>query len=165
LKNTELFLPWDEFLSKAQLYDIPIEKYTLPEPSNLLFREISNELEKPMTIYLFGGENMRIKSLKDSTKDCDIVVETKGDFDDLAQTLTNMKYYRRLEINYSDEDRRIQPDDIFEHEKKSRIDLFTTTIMQDLTLSSTMKEKADIRDYGKLKVGLLRNEDYFYSKQ
>ena len=52
----------------------------------------------------------------------------------------------------------------FEHEKKSRIDLFTTTIMQDLSLSSTMKEKADIRDYGKLKVGLLRNEHVFLLK-
>ncbi len=164
LKNTELFLPWDEFLSKAQLYDIPIEKYTLPEPSNLLFREISDELEKPMTIYLFGGENMRIKSLKDSTKDCDIVVETKDDFDNLAQTLTSMKYDRRLKTKYSDEDRRIKPSDIFEHEKKSRVDLFTATIMQGLTLSSIMKEKADIRDYGKLKVALLRNEHVFLLK-
>lgn len=164
LKNTDLFLPWDEFLSKAKLYDIPIEKYTLPDPSKLLFREISDELEKPMTIYLFGGENMRIKSLKDSTKDCDIVVEGKNDFDDLAQALTNMKYDRRLKIEYSDEDRRLKPDDIFEHEKKSRVDLFTVTIMQDLTLSSIMKEKADIRDYGKLKVALLRNEHVFLLK-
>ena len=108
---------------------------------------------------------MRIKSLKDSTKDCDIVVENKDDFEHLAQILTKMKYERRLETIYSDEDRRIKPDDIFEHDKKNRIDLFTSTIMQDLSLSSTMKERADIRDYGKLKVGLLRNEDVFYSKQ
>ncbi len=164
LKNTDLFLPWDEFLSKAKLYDIPIEKYPLPEPSNLLFRGISDELQESKTIYLFGGENMRIKSLKDSTKDCDMVVENKVDFDDLAEILTDMGYERRLKTNYSDEDRRIKPDDIFEHEKKSRIDLFTTTIMQDLSLSSTMKEKADIRDYGKLKVGLLKNEHVFLLK-
>lgn len=164
LKNPELFLPWEEFLSKAKLYDIPIEKYTLPEPSNLLFREISNRLKDSMTIYLFGGENMRIKSLKDSTKDCDIVVENKIDFDNLAQILTDMKYDRTIKTKYSDEDRRIKPDDIFVHEKKSRVDLFTSTIMQDLTLSSSMKEKADIRDYGKLKVGLLRNEYIFLLK-
>ena len=164
LKNTDLFLPWDEFLSKAKLYDITIEKYTLPEPSNLLFREISNELAESRTIYLFGGENMRIKSLKDSTKDCDIVVESKDDFDNLAQILKDMKYSRIIKTEYSDEDRRIQPDDIFVHTEKSRIDLFTTTIMQDLTLSFTMKEKADIRDYGTLKVGLLRNEDVFLLK-
>lgn len=164
LKNEDLFLPWDDFQSKAKLYDIPIEKYTLPKPSNLLFREISDELQESKTIYLFGGENMRIKSLKDSTKDCDIVVENKDDFDDLIKILTNMGYDRRLKTNYSDEDRRIKPDDILEHDKKSRIDLFTSTIMQDLSLSSTMRERADIRDYGKLKIGLLRNEDVFLLK-
>lgn len=164
LKNTDLFLPWSEFLYKAKLYDISIEKYTVPKPSNLLFREISDELEESITIYLFGGENMRIKSLKDSTKDCDIVVEDKDDFDNLAQILTNIGYARRLKTDYSDEDRRIKPDDIFEHEKKSRIDLFTSTIMQDLSLSSTMKEKADIRNYGKLNVGILRNEHVFLLK-
>lgn len=164
LQNTDLFLPWNEFLSKAKLYDISIEKYTLPEPSNLLFKEINDRLKEPITIYLFGGENMRIKSLKDSTKDCDIVVENKNDFDNLSQILTNIGYARMLKINYSDEDRRIKPDDIFEHEKKSRIDLFTSTIMQDLSLSSTMKEKADIRNYGKLNVGILRNEYVFLLK-
>ena len=164
LRNTDLFLPWNEFQSKAKLYDIPIEKYTLPKPSNLLFREISDELQESKTIYLFGGENMRIKSLKDSTKDCDIVVENKNDFDNLTKILTNMEYDRRLKTNYSDEDRRIKPDDIFEHDQKSRIDLFTSTIMQDLSLSSTMRERADIRDYGKLKIGLLRNEDVFLLK-
>ena len=164
LKNTELFLPWDEFLAKAKLYDMPIGRYTLPKPSNLLFREISDGLQEPKTIYLFGGENMRIKSLKDSTKDCDIVVETREDFDDLTEILTKVGYVRRLKTSYADKDRRIKPDEIFEHEQKSRIDLFTSTIMQDLSLSSAMRERSDIRDYGKLKVGLLRNEDVFLLK-
>ena len=164
LKNTNLFLPWNEFLSKAKLYDIPIEKYTLPKPSNLLFREISSKLKESKTIYLFGGENMRIKSLKGSTKDCDIVVENKNDFEDLVQILTRIRYKRIVKTSYSDEDRRIKPDDIFVHDEKSRIDLFTDTIMQDLSLSSTMKERADIINFGKLKVGLLRNEDVFLLK-
>ena len=164
LRDAGLFLPWDEFLSRAKLYDIPIEKYTLPKPSNLLFREISGELQESKTIYLFGGENMRIKSLKDSTKDCDVVVENKNDFDDLAKILARIGYEQRLKTDYSDEDRRTRPDDIFEHGQKSRIDLFTSTIMQDLTLSSAMRERSDILDYGKLKVGLLRNEDVFLLK-
>ena len=164
LKNTDLFLPWDEFLSKAKLYDIQIEKYTLTKPSSLLFREISDELQESKTIYLFGGENMRIKSLKDSTKDCDIIVENKSDFDNLAEILTNIGYQRRLKTSYSDEDKRIKPDDIFEHEQKSRIDLFTSTVMENLSLSSTMRERADIKDYGLLKIGLLRNEDVFLLK-
>ena len=117
-----------------------------------------------MTIYLFGGENMRIKSLKDSTKDCDIIVENKSDFDSLAQTFAKMQYKRIIKTTYTDEDKRLNPSDIFEHETKSRIDLFTSQIMQKLTLSSTMREQADIRDYGKLKVGLLRNEHVFLLK-
>ena len=107
---------------------------------------------------------MRIKSLKGSTKDCDIVVENKDDFEDLVQILTRIRYKRIMKTSYSDEDRRIKPDDIFVHDEKSRIDLFTDTIMQDLSLSSTMKERADIINYGKLKVGLLRNEDVFLLK-
>lgn len=164
LKNPDSFLSWSEFISKAQLYDVPVQKYTLPQPRSSLFKEIGDALQEPMTVYLFGGENMRIKSLKDSTKDCDLAVENKDDFDNLSQVLTNMKYKRRLITNYSDDDKRIKPDDIFEHEEKSRIDLFTSTIMQGLTISSIMKEKSDMMYYGNIKVGLLRNEHVFLLK-
>ena len=116
-----------------------------------------------MTIYLLGGENMQ-KSLKDSTKDCDLVVANKDDFDDLAQILVDMGYERRLHTHYSDEDMRINPDDIFEHDQKIRVDLFTSIIMNGLSLSIHMKKRADIKNYGKLKVGLLRNEDVFLLK-
>lgn len=164
LKNPDLFLPWDEFLSKAELYGVPAVQYTLPAAHYSLFEEIGDKLQNPMTIYLFGGENMRIKSLKDSTKDCDFAVDGKSNFDDLARILTGMKYKRRLATSYSDEDRRINPDDIFERDGGGRIDLFTSTIMHDLSISSTMKEMADMRNYGKLKVGLLRNEHVFVLK-
>lgn len=159
----ELFLPWKEFLIKAELYEIPVEKYTLPEPSDI-FREISDKLDEEFTIYLFGGENMRMKSLKDRTKDCDVVVKNKNDFDNLAQILFKMGYFRTIKTEYSDEDIRINPDDIFKHENKSRVDLFTFKIMQELKLTSTMEKRADIKNYGKLKVGLLRNEDVFLLK-
>ena len=176
LKEPSLFLPWNEFVSKARLYDIPVDMYTLPKTSSgisstttaaassLLFQKISNQLQESKTIYLFGGENMRIKSLKDSTKDCDIVVKDKDDFEDLSLIFTSMGYETRLKTIYSDEDRRIMPDDIFEHKHMSRIDLFTHTIMQELSLSPTIKERADITDYGRLKVGLLKNEDVFLLK-
>ena len=164
LRNANLFLPWNEFLSKVKLYDIPPEKYTLPLPTSSLFNEINDKLTDLMTIYLFGGENMRIKALKDSTKDCDIIVEHKKDFGSLTQALLKMNYNKIVKTTYTDEDRRLNPSEIFEHKAKSRIDLFTFTVMQELILSSTMMEKADIRDYGKLKVGLLRNEHIFLLK-
>ncbi len=87
LKNPELFLPWEEFLEKAALYDVLPEKYMLPKPSDL-FKEIGDHLESPIVVYLFGGENMRIKKLKQSTKDCDIVVKDKNTYDEMEKILT-----------------------------------------------------------------------------
>ena len=164
LKNPDMFLPWDEFMTKVRLYDIPAAQYMPPKPSNSLFREISGKLEEPQTVYLFGEENMRLKALKNSTKDCDIVLEDKKSFEDLAKSLTGIGYVGTLGAGYSDTDKRIRPDGIFVHENKSRIDLFTSSIMQNLVLSKTMKARADIRDYGRLKLGLLCNEDVFLLK-
>ena len=164
LRDESLFLPWDEFLSKVTLYDVSSDRYTLPTPAGSLFSEINDRLHNPITIYLFGGENMRIKSLKDSTKDCDVVVKDKDDFDGLAQAFAKMDYHKIIKTEYADEDRRLNPDEIFVHGTKSRIDLFTSTVMQDLVLSPAMMDRADICDYGRLRVGLLRNEHVFLLK-
>ena len=163
-KNASLFLPWDEFLSKARLYEIPTKRYTLPRPAIPLFQEIGERLQKTETVYLFGGENMRIKSLKHSTKDCDIIIESKDIFENLVKILISIGYKRIIKTEYSDEDMRMKPDDIFEHAQKSRVDLFTHTIMHELSLSPSMKKRADIIHYKKLNVRLLRNEDVFLLK-
>lgn len=164
LANPELFLPWEEFASKAEMYDVPVENYVIPEPSDMLFEEIGRALQKPLTAYLFGGENMRIKSLKNRTKDCDMVVDSKDDFDNLKDALYRLGYHSHLKTEYADEDLRIKPDNIFLHDKKSRIDLFTSTIMRHLSLSFGMKSGAEMRSHGKLRIGLLCNEHVFLLK-
>ncbi|RNJ77739.1 MAG: hypothetical protein EB830_01490 [Nitrosopumilus sp. H13] len=163
MPKTELFLPWNEFLIKAKLYEIPTRKYTLPKPSDI-FREISDELKKPFTVYLIGGENMRIKSLKSSTKDCDIVVENNENFENMAQILIKIGYEQIAKQEFVGEDLRIEPDGMFKYENKSTIDLFTHRISRELILSKGMIERSDVIDYGKLKVKLLRNEDIFLLK-
>ena len=45
-----------------------------------LFEELSNHLSSDITIYLIGGENLRIKGYKKATKDCDIAVTNKQSF-------------------------------------------------------------------------------------
>lgn len=162
-KNKDMFLPWNEFVSKAELYEVSPGMYTLPNPNNQLFPELSSALGRPMTVYLFGGENMRLKSLKDSTKDCDIMVRDRADFDALAGALAEIGYRRIIKAEYLDEDQRNIPDDIFVY-GEARIDLFTRMILRDMSLSDAMAKRADIRDYGMLKVGLLRNEDVFLLK-
>lgn len=165
LKNKDLFLPWEEFVSKANLYDIKPDQYTLPQPASTLFTDISRPLKQPMKIYLLGGENMRLKNLKASTKDCDIVVENKSSYDLLAEILTTKLGYKpKIKIEFSEEDLRLYPDDIFIRDDKSRVDLFTKRIMKEMSLSNKMIETADYLDYGNLKVGILRNEYVFLLK-
>jgi len=165
LRNKELFLPWDEFVSKAKLYDVLPERYTLPELIGTIFEEIGKMLTKSMTLYIIGGENMRIKNLKASTKDCDIVLENKEDFSELTEILINQLGYKKLaQTEYTEEDMKMNPDDILVHPLKSRIDLFTKRVMRGMTLSSEMIKNADFVDYGNLRVGFLRNEYVFLLK-
>jgi hypothetical protein len=45
-----------------------------------LFEELSNQLSSDVTIFLIGGENLRIKGYKKTTKDCDIAVTNEQSF-------------------------------------------------------------------------------------
>ena len=165
LKNPKLFLPWQEFVSKAELYNIPTSLYVLPKSYPKLFADIEKNLVEDMTIYVIGGENMRIKNLKGTTIDCDIVIENLLDFEKLKYVLSTKLNYSKIPIEeFSTEDLRLFPTDIFEHISCSRINLFAEKIMHQVSLSSTMISRIDVINYGKLKVGLLCNEDVFLLK-
>lgn len=164
IKNKELFLPWDEFLTKARLYEINPEKYTLPKTAPL-FEEIGKYLTKPMRVFLIGGENMRMKNLKATTKDCDLVVENKIEYELLSDILVNKLGYKPIiKTEYSQEDLRIHPDGILVHENRSRVDLFTKRVMREMSLTNNMIDTTDYVTFGKLQVGLLRNEYVFLFK-
>jgi predicted transcriptional regulator len=163
-RNLELFLPWNEFVQKAELYDIPEGSYLLPAAYPSLFEEIGKKLTSPLTIYLLGGENMRIKGLKPRTKDCDIVVENKEDFERFSKVLKDMSYEPKVKIEFVEEDMRIFPDEILLHPNRSRIDLFTNRILKDLSLSKKMIDTAAYADFGNLRLGILRNEYVFLLK-
>ena len=165
LKHENLFLPWNEFVSKADLYEIDPEKYVVSTPTPSLFEDIEKHLTQPMKIFLMGGENMRLKNLKPVTKDCDIIVENSPDFERLCKILTKQLGYDRIvKTEYSQEDLRIYPDDILIHPNRSRIDLFTKRVLKDLSLSDMMIRTADYLEFGKLRVGVLRNEYVFLLK-
>lgn len=165
IKNSELFLPWKEFVEKAELYEIPSDKYTLPSAYPTFFEDIGKQLPREIKLYLLGGENMRMKGLKPRTKDCDVIVENEDDFNALVTTLKKLGYEPIAKTEFSQEDWRIYPVEILVHSKsRSRIDLFTKKVMKDLSLSSKMKETTDFIDYGNAKVGLLRNEYVFLLK-
>lgn len=161
-KDAKLFLPWAEFEEKLALYDIHPSEYLLPRGHNSLFKELNDALDAPVTAYLLGGENMRLKGLKNRTKDCDIAVDTAVEFEAIKNALVRIGYSPTTTVS-SDEDERILPDALLTHPFKSRIDLFTRTIAR-MSLLPRMMEKSNMHDYGTLRLGLLCNEHVFVLK-
>ena len=164
LKNPALFLPKNEFIEKAELYDIPASLYVLPKSYPKLFEGIGENLQIKTKVFLIGEENMRIKKLKLQTNDIDIVVENQRDFNSIINALTKLGYKSKDNVSFSTEDSRLCPSMIMEHTNRNRINLFTNKILKTLSLSSKMISRADLVDFGNLCLGILKNEDIFLLK-
>jgi hypothetical protein len=121
-------------------------------------------MEQPVEIYLFGGENMRLKGLKNLTKDCDIVVRNRITFRLVKDLLIKMGYQQLGREHFSEDDKRINPSAIMVHPHRSRVDLFTEQIANKLYLSEGMVKRSDIQEFNKLKLGIMSNEDIFLLK-
>lgn len=164
IKNAELFSPREEFVEKAQLYEISPDLYTLPTAYPQLFDDIGANIPRQISIYLIGGENMRLKGLKARTKDCDIVVPGEQEYRTIAETLRKMGYQSLNESSLSEDDKRLHASDILVHPTRSRMDIFNTVVGGLLYLSERMKERAKKEIHGKLELGILQNEDVFLLK-
>lgn len=165
VKNQNLFLPWEEFEQKVSLYAIPTENYTLPIAYPGLFDEMGKHIPSETEAYLLGGENMRLKGLKPRTKDCDLVVSDERSFNAIVETLKKMGYDSVSKSRLSADDLRIAASDILEHPTtRSRIDIFTRIVARKLALSDRMKKRAKMEMHGKLKLGIMANEDVFLLK-
>jgi DNA-binding transcriptional regulator YhcF (GntR family) len=162
VKYKEKFLPWEEFEQKAKLYGLT--DYELPPAYPQLFKDIGKRMEQPVEIYLFGGENMRLKGLKNLTKDCDIVVRNRITFRLVKDLLIKMGYQQLGREHFSEDDKRINPSAIMVHPHRSRVDLFTEQIANKLYLSEGMVKRSDIQEFNKLKLGIMSNEDIFLLK-
>lgn len=164
LRNPDLFLPRAEFEQKAKLYDISPDLYSLPEGYPKLFEDIGNVLKSSAEAYLFGGENMRIKGLKDRTKDCDIVVKDDQSYPEIISALKSLGYDQVGPESFSYVDKRISPSAILTHDKRSTMDIFKTQICRKMYLSDRMIVRSDKRQFNKLRLGILQNEDVFLLK-
>ena len=163
-KNTDMFPPWEEFVEKARLYEVDPAEYSMPSPAEGLLHGMGERLKRPVSIYLLGGENMRLKGLKHSTKDCDIVVKDGDDFESVVAALTAMGYLAIVPEEHTADDRRLYPDTILKHPTLPRMDIFTKHVMGSTTLTDSMIDSADHIGFGNLEVGLLRNEHVFVLK-
>lgn len=162
VKFSDKFPSWKEFVEKASLYGLQIYQ-PLPLKTYLdIFDKIGSALEKPLRIYVFGGQNMLMRGLKAATKDIDIIVENENDFKILNSTLRAIGYSPVAEITL--EDKKLSPSGIYIAEKLPRLDVFTKTIAGAFTLTEDMKKRTEPRKYNKLIVGLLSPNDIFLLK-
>ena len=157
-RDSGMFFPWEEFKEKLDLYEVP-EPGRAPGHDGML-EELGRALDEPAAAYLLGGENMRMKGLKNSTKDCDLAVKTRGEFESVKAALVRMGY-SPVTTGYSDQD--ASPGALLTRDSGGRIGLFAGAIMT-MALLPRMTEKSDMRCYGRLRLGLLRDEHVFALK-
>lgn len=163
VRNKELFLPWDEFTSIAQDYDVyPRGKH--PEGSVLTgLDHLGNALTEEVEVYLLGGANLILRDLKDTTKDIDVVVEDKQSFRILVEALREQGYEERQDLAAAYED--LNPSIILEKQTFPRWDIFVEVVADALHLTPAMRERSEeMQRFGSLTVHLLSLTDIFVFK-
>lgn len=126
-----------------------------------LLSDAGSKIEKQITIYMIGGCALSFKGLKQLTKDIDIIVRSQNDFDVFDKAMNDIgfqsmtekenEFYLTALAVYTKED--------------SRIDVFLKQVGKMLFLSEGMIKRAKkYKEYGKLIVYLVSNEDIFLFK-
>ena len=123
--------------------------------------DVSRFVSKPVAIYLIGGCAMSFKGYKAATKDIDIVMLSKADFDVINNAVMSAGY--KLETDLEDE---FYLTALAVYIKgDSRIDIFLKKVGKMLAFTPKMAERATVYNkLGQLIVALASNEDIFLFK-
>jgi len=163
VKESELFLPWDEFIEFCEDYDVyPNSKY----PGDVLvddFKLIGDVLSEEMEVYLIGGGNLILRGLKDSTKDIDIVLEDDEDLNKFVSILGEKGYEEKTDLGNMYE--RLGARLVMEKTGHPRWDIFVEQVAGSLYLTEGMKSRvSETRNFGDLKVHLISLTDILLLK-
>lgn len=130
------------------------------ELDNLLAR-VGSMISKPIKIYMIGGCALSFKGMKLATKDIDLIITSKEDFQAFDNSMRENGFK-------SDSDRE---NDFYAtalavyRKEESRIDVFLKQVGKMLFLSESMIKRAkEYKVYGNLIVYLVSNEDMFLFK-
>ncbi len=156
-----LFLPREEFSEKCSAYGIRPESYGSSGP---LFRDMGRRIRRPVTAYILGGENMRMKGMKPSAKHCDILAPGADEFAAILDAATQMGYRMLEPAKYTTDDVRLDPDGILVHDARPRLGVFTGAMSRVAVLTDGIREAADYVRCGALTLGVLSNEHVFLLK-
>lgn len=165
IEGRDTFLPWAEFAERCRMYDVDpyflVPKETHPE----FFEELGRILPRPLEVYLIGGENMRIKGMKQATKDVDLVIRgDRNQSQTIFDSLLKLGYRKIARSKITRSDAKLNPSGIFVHQKRPRLDVFSNIICNKFLLLDSMIRDARRIEFGKLTVLLARDEDVFLLK-
>lgn len=123
-------------------------------------RQLAAQLTEPCEVYLIGGGAMSFRGLKLATKDIDLIVSSKEEFERLDRALSSAGFSRPTDLSgfY------LTAMSVFER-GESRIDIFVGQVGKMLRLTPAMKRRAMLlRSHGSLTVFLCAKEDIFLFK-
>jgi hypothetical protein len=126
-----------------------------------LFKEINKVISNKIKIYTIGGAVLLEQGLKITTKDIDVVVETKNAFIELQNSLKKIGFESQIPgKEYS----RMNLSQIFQRED-FRIDLFEKKVCGRFSLSKEMMKRArKVINLNHIELYLCSNEDVFLFK-
>ncbi|HEV2119967.1 MAG TPA: winged helix-turn-helix domain-containing protein [Candidatus Bathyarchaeia archaeon] len=163
-ENPERFLPWKEYMEKAELYGLKVPKMQGADSSRSLLNQVGARISTPTTAYLFGGGNMLLRGLKAQTKDINLILEDADDFQRIVRTLTALGFRRIAEKEMGTQDRRLEPSGIFVAENYPRVDLFTKKVLGKFVLTDEMKDRTEEVRFEKLRLKLVSLDDVLLFK-
>lgn len=163
VKRNELFLPWREFVQIAGDYDLELRRKHPRERLTDCLESAGGLLEEKMDVYLIGGANLILRGLKDSTKDIDVILRDKDDFDRLLEALKKQGYEEKLELERLYEE--FEPRSVLERKGSPRWDIFVESVAGYIQLTEDMRVRSEPTvESENLKLHLLAPTDIFLFK-
>jgi hypothetical protein len=127
------------------------------------FEGLDDGLDSDMTVYLMGGGAMTFRELKNATRDIDLLVPNRRDFE-VLRDLLRAQGYETVE-NPVAEYESLGAALMLDKDDECRFDLFDREVIRKLRLTEGMKERAAPVFTGThLCVHTLSNEDIFLFK-
>ena len=123
------------------------------------------KLERRLAVYVAGGFVMVALGLKAGTKDIDVVLENKPQFESLVSGLQSIGYKVVSKPLLTKTYRKLAAEAILENNDGFRWDVFLNVVANKLFLSDSMKGRAQLYlNAGNLRVCALSKEDIFLMK-
>ena len=126
-----------------------------------LFKEINGKLSKKVKVYIIGDAALLFERLKPVTKDIDLIIKDKNEFNIFNKSLSSINFkeekpsvgYNKMEL------------DIIMIREDYRIDVFLNKVCKKFALSTNMiKRSNEILNLKNISIKKCSNEDIFLFK-